>query len=136
MKLLLTVTAVIEAGAGVAFAFATSAVWPALLGSPLDSSANLLIGRILGAALFSLGVICWFVRDDVRGRTALGLISAMLLYNLSAASLLGYARIGLGIAGAGLWPGAVLHTVMAVWCVGYLRIARRSVSSRTDSPNP
>ena len=59
MKTLLTITAALEAGTGVALAVTPSAVVLALLGSPLDSPVGLVIGRVLGAALFSLGAACW-----------------------------------------------------------------------------
>jgi hypothetical protein len=131
VKTLLTITAVVEAGTGVALAVAPSAVALILLGSPLDSPAGLVLGRILGAALFSLGTACWLARDDTQGRTAAGLIAAMLLYNLAAVSLLGFARFGLGMSGFGLLPGVILHAALLAWCVGCLRVARRKVGDRT-----
>jgi hypothetical protein len=134
MKTLLTTTAAVETGTGVALAVAPSAVVLVLLGSPLDSPAGLVIGRILGAALFSLGAACWLARDDALGRTAVGLITSMLLYNIAAVSVLGYARIGLGMSGIGLGPGVILHSSLAVWCIACLRTARRNVSDRTSSP--
>jgi len=133
MKPLLTITAAVEAGTGVALAIAPSAVVLVLLGSPLDSPAGLVIGRVLGAALFSLGTACWLARDDAQSRTAAGLIAAMLLYNIAVVSLLGYTRIGLGLSGAGLLPAVILHSALAVWCVTCLRIGRRNVGGNTIS---
>jgi hypothetical protein len=124
MKSLLTITAALEAGTGVALAIAPSAVVLVLLGSPLDAPAGLVIGRVLGASLFSLGAACWFARDDAQGRTAAGLIVAVLLYNIAAVSLLSYARIGLGMSGVGLLPAVILHSALAVWCIACIRIAR------------
>jgi hypothetical protein len=126
MKTLLTITAAVEAGTGVALAIAPSSVVLMLLGSPLDSPAGLVIGRLLGAAVFSLGTACWLARDDAQG-----LIAAMLLYNLGAVSLLGYARIGLAMSGFGLLPAVILHAALLAWCVACLRIARRGVGGRT-----
>lgn len=128
MKTLLTIIAVIEAGTGVALAISPSAVVLLLLGTPLDSPAGLVIGRVLGAALFSLGAACWLARDDAQGRTAAGLIAAMLLYNIAAVSLLGYARIGLGMSGTGLGPAVILHSALLIWCVACLRITHRNMS--------
>jgi len=95
-----------------------------LLGSPLGSPASLVTGRLLGAALFSLGAACWGERNDDRARTGGGLVAAMLMYNLAAVSLLGYAHTGLGMSGVGLWPAVVLHSALAAWCVASLRTAR------------
>ncbi len=128
MKALLTTTAAVEAGTGVALAVAPSAVVLVLLGSPLDSPAGLVIGRVLGAALFSLGAACWGPRDNTPGRSTAGLMGAMLLYNVSIVSVLGYARVGSGMAGVGLWPAVVVHSALAVWCAACLRIARRDAS--------
>jgi hypothetical protein len=139
MKTLLTITAAIETGAGLALALAPALGVSILLGSSLDTPAGLIMGRILGAALFSLWMACGFARGDSPGRSVAGLISAMLLYNLAVVSLLGYARIGLGMSGLGLWPTALLHSTLAVWCVGCLRIERRKsrqIHSITNGPGP
>jgi hypothetical protein len=128
MKTLLTITAVIEAGTGVALAVAPSAVVLVLLGSPLDSPASLVISRILGAALVSLGAACWLARRDAQFRSSSGLIEAMLLYNIAAVSLLIHARIGLGMSGVGLWPAVLLHAALAVGCVACLRKVTRSAA--------
>ena len=127
MRTLLTITAAVEAGTGVALTIAPSALVLVLLGSPLDSPPGLVIGRVLGASFISLAVACWIAHDGV-GRTVAGLVAAMLLYNIAVVSLLGYARIGLRLSGVGLWPAAILHSALAVWCVACLRIARRDVS--------
>jgi hypothetical protein len=126
MKSFFIVTAVFEAGTGVALAIAPSTVALVLLGAPLDSRVGLVIGRVLAAAVFSLGAACWLARGDAQGRTAEGLLAAMLMYNSAAASLLGYAGIGLGMSGVALWPAVILHAAMGVWCVACLRIARRN----------
>jgi hypothetical protein len=132
VKPLLTITAALEAGTGIALAAAPSSVVLVLLGSPLDSPAGSVVARVLGAALFALGAACWVARDDASGPTAAGLITAMLLYHIAVVSLLGYARIGLGMPGVGLWPGVILHSALAVWCVACLRSARRNASGGTN----
>ncbi len=125
MRTLLTVTAALEGGIGVALALAPSAVFLVLLGAPLESPGGPVIGRVLGSALISLGAACWFARDDTHGRTDQGLVAGMLLYNIAAASLLGHARIGLGLPGVGLWPAVILHSALAAWCIACLRTARQ-----------
>jgi hypothetical protein len=133
MKTLLTITAAVEVGAGIAFAVVPSTVASALLGSPLDSPSGVVLGRVLGAALFALGMACWLTRQDARGRAASGLISAMLVYNLAVVALLAHARISLGRFGIGALPAALLHSGMAAWCYASGR-HRRECSLRIDAP--
>ena len=97
-----------------------------LFGSSLDAPAALMVGRLTGAALITLGVACWIARLDVESRAAAGLVAAMCLYNLAALVILASARAGLGLVGVFLWLGVVFHLVMAVWCLGWLRIRRVS----------
>jgi hypothetical protein len=126
MKTLLIVTALIEAGAGAGLMCCPSAMAALLLGSPLDTPAALTLGRVAGAALFALGVACWFAHYDAQNGAARGLVSAMVLYNLGAVVILGIAGIRLQPLGIALWPAVVLHTAMTVWCtVCLLRIPAR-----------
>jgi hypothetical protein len=121
MKRLLGLTALIEVAAALALIAVPSIVVRLLLGSPLDTSAAMMLGRVTGAALLALGVACWLARNDAQGRAARVLVAAMLLYNVAIAAFLAFARIGLGLHGVALWPAVVLHAVMAVWCAGCLR---------------
>lgn len=125
MKHLLVVTALIEAGAGVALICCPSETVALLLGSPLETSAATTLGRLTGAALLALGLASWLARHE--GRAARGLVSAMVLYNLGAASILGAAGIQAQPVGVALWPVVVLHAAMTGWCIGSLR--RESVQS-------
>jgi hypothetical protein len=121
MKKLLTLTAVIEVGAGLALVALPSAAAMLLVGSPLDSPVALLVLRLAGVALLALGVACWLARNDAQSRAAAGLAAAMLLYNSGAVAVFMYAGIGLRLSGIGLWPAAVLHAAMAVWCIACIR---------------
>ena len=117
MKKLLMVTAAIELGAGLALLCFQSATVKLLLGSPLDSSVAVTLGRVAGAALLALGVACWLAQYDAQSCAARGLVSAMVLYNLGAVVILGAAGIRSQPVGIALWPAIVLHAVMTIWCV-------------------
>ena len=117
MKRLLIVTAVIELGAGVALLCFPSATVALLLGSLLDTAAAMNLARVAWAALFALGVACWLAQYDAQSRAAKGLVSAMVLYNLGAAIILGAAGIRSQPVGIALWPAVVLHGAMTIWCV-------------------
>ena len=121
MRRLLKLTAIIETATGLGLMATPSVVVRLLLGSPLDTSAAVMLARVAGAALLALGVACWLARDDTQSRAARGLVVAMLMYNIPATAVLAFAGIGLGLQGVALWPAVVLHAAMAVWCVACLR---------------
>jgi hypothetical protein len=127
-------TAVIEVGAGLALLCIPSTAVQILLGAPFEAPEGVAVARVGGAALLALGVACWLARGDTKSRAARGLVAAMLIYNLGVALILGTAGIRLSPVGFVLWPAAVvLHTAMAIWCIGSLRDL--SVAGTTgDSP--
>jgi hypothetical protein len=117
MNRLLTLTATIEAGTGLALLVVPSVVVRLLLGSPLETSAAVTLGHVAGAALLTLGVACWLARGDTQSRAARGLVAALVLYNLGVAVILGAAGIRSQPVGVALWPAVVLHAATTVWCV-------------------
>jgi hypothetical protein len=121
IKRLFIVTAAIEAGTGLGLMASPPALVAPLLGASLDTIGGLLVARVAGAALLALGLACWLARNDGQSRAAAALIAAMLLYNAAVFAVLIYAGTALGLSGIGLWPAAVFHIVMAVWCGVCLR---------------
>ena len=121
MNRLLKLTAIIEAATGLGLMAVPSVVVRLLLGSPLDTSAAVMLGRVAGAALLALGVACWLARDDTQSRATRGLVVAMMMYNIPATAVLAFAGIGLGLHGVALWPAVVLHAAMGAWCGACLR---------------
>jgi hypothetical protein len=117
MNRLLKLTALIEAATGFGLIVLPSVVVRLLLGSSLDTSAAVTLGRVAGVALLALGVACWLAQYDAQSCAARGLVSAMVLYNLGAVVILGAAGIRSQPVGIGLWPAVVLHAVMTIWCV-------------------
>jgi hypothetical protein len=124
MKNLLTVTAGIEAATGLALLGLPSLVVSLLLGGSLDTPAALVVARVTGAALLSLGAACWLARNDAQSRAAVGVVTAMLMYSVAAVAVLAYAGIGLGLSSIGLWPAVLLHAALAAWCIACLRTKR------------
>jgi len=80
-KLLLVLTAVGELLVGVLLLITPSAAAKLLLGAGLASPESVLVGRMAGAALFSIGVICWLSRNQHRNGQPVGLIAGLLAYN-------------------------------------------------------
>ena len=118
---LLIATAAAESGVGLALLWSPPLVARLLLGVPIDAPAELVVGRIAGAALLSLGGACWLARDDGPSRGRRGLVAAMLLYNCTAAAVLANAASGVRLVGVLMWPAVALHAVLAVLCVASLR---------------
>ncbi|MFZ1746064.1 MAG: hypothetical protein WAU17_09100 [Nitrospirales bacterium] len=121
LRSLFIVTAILEAGTGLALVLSPSTPAAILVGASFDTDSGLIVARIAGAALFSLGLACWFARDDGQSYAARGLVSAMLVYNFAVVGVLVYAGMGLRLSGNGMWPAALLHTGLAIWCLGCLR---------------
>lgn len=127
MKLLLTISAVIEGAAGAALLVLPTVAVSMLLGATLDTPAGLVAGRIAGAALLALAIACWQVRNGERGSPSTGVIGAMLFYNFAAALVFVYAGIRLELRSALLWPAIVLHFGLGSWCLLNLWFTRRKL---------
>ena len=124
MNSLYATTAVIEAGAGLALLCLPAAAAKLLLGTPLQEPAAFTVARVGGAGLLTLGIACWLARSDTQSSAARGLTTAMVVYNLGVALILGAAGLRLHPVGVILWPAVVLHTGMTAWCIMTLRYAR------------
>jgi hypothetical protein len=115
MKLLI-LTAVAEAATGLALIVVPSIVARLLFDAELDGIA-VVVARVAGCALLSLGLACW------PGRTrTLAAISGMTVYNVLAAAYLAYLGVRGEWVGVLLWPAVVLHAVLSLllgraWCV-------------------
>jgi len=71
----------------------------------------IVIGRVAGIALLSLGVGCWFGREEATGGWAL---LAMLLYNVLVTLYLAMVGLGTEFIGVLLWPAVVVHAVLTM----------------------
>lgn len=129
MKPLLIATALLEAGTGIALLVTPSPFAEVLLGAPLEAPAALTVARVAGAGLLALGIAGWLAASDTRSCAARGVVSAMVVYNLGAAIILGLAGIQRPPAGIALWSAVILHVAMAVWCV-------TNLLAQSHAPNP
>jgi hypothetical protein len=120
-RALLIVTALLEAATGLALLASPSLVVSLLLGVALDASGGPRVAQVAGAALLSIGLACWLARDDSRSVAGRGIVTALLLYNVSTVAVLVYAKLALSMAGIGLWPAVAAHAVLGAWCIAGLR---------------
>ncbi len=73
------------------------------------SGVGVIMSRISGVALISLGVSCW------PGSSAFQPLNGMLTYSTLAMFYLGYIGIRSEMAGLFLWPAVVVHGILGVF---------------------
>jgi hypothetical protein len=74
--------------------------------------------------LISRSLACWFGSRDAQSRAAIGIVTAMLFYNITAVVLFLSLRFIVGLSGMGLIPVSVVHATLAIWCFSCLRESR------------
>ena len=121
IKSLLIATAVIELPTGAALLVVPSFISELLLGEALGSAASIVVGRVAGAALIAIGLICWLQSADIRAGSVAGLLAGLLVYNGAVALILVHGAVFKGIYGVLLWPVVVAHVAFALWCALQLR---------------
>ena len=110
-RVLLSTAATLEAVTGLALIIAPS-IAGFLLGTDI-SGAALVIARMGGLGLLSLGVACWPRIEGTIPR-----LRAMLIYNLLATAYLGYLRFSSQSVGKLLLPALAVHAVLAILFIG------------------
>ncbi len=131
-KLLLIVTAVVELATGAALLTAPSLTAELMLGAGLGSPVAVMMGRVAGAALVSIGLSCWLESDRAGHDSRQGLVIGLLAYNISIPALLAYAAFVENVSGIAFWPGIGLHSVLSIWCVASIRSG--DPKDQTSSP--
>ena len=111
IKTFLTFTAIVEGFTGLALMCFPSRVVMLLLSSPLVGPASVIASIIAGAAIFSLAIICWLLKEN---RDALPLIIMLTFYNLSVTFIFLLGVFAYGFNGAVLWLVAGFHLFQAV----------------------
>jgi hypothetical protein len=102
-------SAVVELATGLALLAVPSVVLDVLIGSPSDSGTTL-VARILGGALFALGIAGWMAGAPPER----GLTLAFVSYNVLATAILVVGGLEGSADGSLLWPAAALHAIASV----------------------
>ena len=100
---MLIVTAVGEAGMGLALLIVPSLVGRLLLGEELTGVA-IPVARVAGIALMALGIACW------PGPPLVGMLTYSTVVTLYLADL----GVAVGLTGVLLWPAVALHGVLSI----------------------
>jgi hypothetical protein len=117
LRLALRGSAIVELATGLALLAVPSAVLQVLIGSPADS-ATALVARMLGAALFALGIAGWMAGATPER----GLTLAFVSYNVFATTILVLGGLAGSADGSLLWPAAALHAIASAMLItGALR---------------
>jgi hypothetical protein len=120
-RMLFIATALLEVGAGLSVVgLPALAIW-LFLGVAEPSPVALFVGRLGGAGLLALGVVCWLAGDDRGSRSQRGLLWGMLVYNVGACVVLAVAGSTTRMSAVALWPAVILHAAMTIWCATSLR---------------
>lgn len=88
MKSLLTLEAMIEIAAGVGALVVPVFAVSLLLGTTLESAAAVIVSRVTGAALITIGMMNWAGRSEPNGIAAKGIVTGMVFYNVAVVGLL------------------------------------------------
>ena len=120
---LLISCAIVEVATGLSLLCFPDLVFYLLLGLEQPAVETRLVGRVAGAALLAIAAACWMGRNEPRGATQRGLLVAVMIYNLAAALLLGWAGAANEFDGVLLWPAVGLHAAAAVWTVVAIMLA-------------
>jgi hypothetical protein len=120
LKILLTLTAVLESGTGLGLLIVPSVVTTIILGSPVDTKDALVLARITGIALLVIGIICWLYRNEEQIKSTKGIVGAIGVYNFGILAVFVYVGFGSELTGIGLWPLSIAHVVMGIWCITFL----------------
>jgi hypothetical protein len=119
-RLLLLVTGVVEVTVGIGLFLTPSIVLVVLLGIEQPLTATLFVGRITGTAILGISIVSWLMRNDTSQASQRRIITGIAVYTIGAAVLLVYAGVSSNMVGIMLWPGAIFHTVLAIWCFACL----------------
>jgi len=124
LRLLLTISGVLEGLVGVLALISPALVVSLLLGAPMDSLGRVLT-RFFGAGVFAIGLACLKARNDAVSPAGLAVSLGITSYNLLAAAVIIWAAAGLNLGGLLLWAAGIGHAVFGLCFVAVFVGMRR-----------
>lgn len=122
-RLIFNLSAFVELATGLALLAKPEQIVLLLLGSGLEGVA-LSLARILGLALFSLGIAVWQSQSSTELAPRMGIC----LYNCGAAALLTALGVLYESGGILLWPVAILHAILGIVMAWFIYLASSSAA--------
>jgi hypothetical protein len=126
MKKFLSLTAILEGLTGIMIIAIPKSIILFLLGKPADGPGGTITAMLAGAAIFSLGILCWLLRESASAYQA---VKGMLVYNCAIIAVAVYGVVGFGLQGPGLWLIILAHSVLFIWGAVTLYARRQSPGS-------
>jgi hypothetical protein len=111
MKNFLKLTFLFEGFIGIALIFVPKLVVSILFETTLEGKGGIMIAMIAGAAIVSIALICWIMKEIPSNE----LVKILLFYNVAVVAIVIYGMLHLEIKGLGLWLVVVYHSVFAIW---------------------
>ena len=118
MKQFLTYTTIVESITGILLVVVPARIVSILFGIELSDQAGIIVAMIAGAAIFSMSLICWLLRDRDWASIA---VQGLLVYNTSLTAILLYGNFSFGLQGWVLWSIIIFHGVQSFACLYFLR---------------
>ena len=119
LRLLLTISGGLEALVGVLTLISPTTVVSLLPGGSVDP-IGLVLARLFGAGVFSLGLACLKARDDVGSPAGLAVSLGITSYNILAAVVILGAAAGLNLGGLLFWGAGIGHAIIGALFVAAL----------------
>jgi len=116
---LLTFGVVLETLAGLGLLIDPAGGVLVLLGASMQGS-GVVIGRIAGGALLSLGIACWLARKTPTALASVGVACAYLVYNVVTCVTLAWTNVALEGGSLPALCASLLHGVLGAAMLGAL----------------
>ena len=110
MKNFIALTAILEGLTALALIAFPNTIVLFLLGLPTNGTAGMITAMLAGAAISSIAVICWLLRELATPRK---LVHGILFYNFAIIVVAFYGMFCYGLTGIGLWMMIVAHAVLS-----------------------
>jgi hypothetical protein len=112
MTLFLKLTSFCETLTGIALIVAPKCIVWLLFQSVLNDTGGILIALIAGAALLSIGIMSWLVKDTLAAAPLM--VKALLFYNISVTVIVLYGMIRYDLRNPGVWLVTAFHLALAI----------------------